>query len=108
MTAIDRNQVCDIFLGKVAALPDGRISTLIDQPDASPLREEFYMKVANKTAAQTRAHWAKLYFTGRGVPPRQAQNSAEVIKMIHSKPGAIGYVERSSLDSSVKVIYVAP
>lgn len=108
LTALNRNQVRDLFLGKVVSLPDGNSSSPIDQPDSNPLREEFYMKVANMTAAQARAHWAKLYFTGRGVPPQLCKNAAEVKKMLNSTPGAIGYLDRASLDSSVKVLFVAP
>jgi ABC-type phosphate transport system substrate-binding protein len=59
------------------------------------------------SAAQAKAIWAKLYFTGRGIPPREGTDSKEVIKLISSTPGAIGYIEKSSLDSSVKVIYDA-
>lgn len=108
LSSLSRNQVSDVFLGKVVSLPDGSSSILIDQPDSSPLREEFYMKVANKTAAQAKAHWAKLYFTGRAVPPYQGKDEAEVKTMVSSTPGAIGYIERSALDSSVKILFVAP
>jgi ABC-type phosphate transport system substrate-binding protein len=63
--------------------------------------------VTNKSAAQAKAHWAKLYFTGRGVPPHECADSGDVKRILNSTPGAIGYIERSSLDSSVKVIFVA-
>lgn len=108
LSTMSRDQVSDVFLGKVVSLPDGSSSTLIDQPASSPLREEFYMKVSNKTAAQAKAHWAKLYFTGRAVPPYQGRDEAEVKELVGSIPGAIGYIERSELDASVKVLFVAP
>ena len=104
---LSKNQVSDVFLGKVVSLPDGRSATPIDQSETNPLRNEFYLKVTNKSAAQAKAHWAKLYFTGRGVPPRECTDSGDVKKMLNSTPGAIGYIERSSLDKSVKVIFVA-
>jgi ABC-type phosphate transport system substrate-binding protein len=104
---LSKNQVCDVFLGKVASLPDGRSATPIDQPESNPLRDEFYLKVTNKSVAQAKAHWAKLYFTGRGVPPREGTDSGDVKRILNSTPGTIGYIERSSLDSSVKVIFVA-
>ena len=104
---LSRNQLSDVFLGKVAAFPDGRSVTLIDQPESSPLRDEFYLKVTNKSAAQAKAHWAKLYFTGRGAPPREGTDSAIIKQMLNSTPGAISYIERSALDNSVKVIFVA-
>jgi ABC-type phosphate transport system substrate-binding protein len=108
LTTLTRSQVGDLFLGKVVSLPDVSNPTPIDQPDSSPLREEFYMKVANRTASQAKAHWAKLYFTGRGIPPRQARDDAEVKKMVGSMHGAIGYIDASSLDRSVKVLLVVP
>lgn len=108
LAALSRNQVRDLFLGKVVSLPDGNSSAPVDQPASSPLREEFYMKVTNMTAAQARAHWAKLYFTGRGVPPRQCMNADDVKRTLNATPGAIGYLDRASLDNSVRVLYVAP
>lgn len=108
LAALNQNQVRDLFLGKVVSLPDGSNSSPVDQPDSSPLREEFYMKVANLTAAQARAHWAKLYFTGRGVPPLRARSGADVKRLLNSISGAIGYLDRASLDDSVKVLFVAP
>jgi ABC-type phosphate transport system substrate-binding protein len=104
---LSKNQVSDVFLGKVTSLPDGSNATLVDQPESSPLRDEFYLKVANKSTSQAKAHWAKLYFTGRGVPPREASDSGDVKRILNSTPGAIGYIDRSSLDSSVKVIIEA-
>jgi ABC-type phosphate transport system substrate-binding protein len=104
---LSKNQVSDVFLGKVTSLPDGSSATPIDQSESSPLRNEFYSKVTNKSAAQAKAHWAKLYFTGRGVPPHECADSGDVKRILNSTPGAIGYIERSSLDSSVKVIFVA-
>jgi ABC-type phosphate transport system substrate-binding protein len=105
--ALSKNQVRDVFLGEVVSLPDGSGAVPVDLPESSPLRDEFYSKVANKSTAQAKAHWAILHFTGRGVPPRECRDSGEVKEILSSTPGAIGYIERSSLDSSVKVIFDA-
>lgn len=104
---VSRNLVSDLFTGKVAFLPGGATAVPVDQPESNPLREEFYSKVSNKSVAQVKACWAKLYFTGRGVPPREGAGSDDVKKMVNSMPGAIGYIERASLDGSVKIIFVA-
>jgi ABC-type phosphate transport system substrate-binding protein len=104
---LNKNQVSDVFLGKVTSLPDGSNATPIDQPESSQLRDEFYFKVANKSVTQAKAHWEILHFTGRGMPPREGTGSAEIKKILNAIPGAIGYIERSSLDNTVKIIYVA-
>lgn len=104
--ALSKKQICDLFLGKVASFPDGRNAAPIDQPESNPLREEFYSRVANKSAAQVKAGWAKLFFTGRGELPREGTSSDDIKRLLNSIPGGIGYIERSSLDSSVKMIQI--
>ncbi len=104
--ALSKKQVCDLFLGKVASFPDGVNAAPIDQPESNPLREEFYTNVANKSAAQVKAGWAKLFFTGRGVLPREGTDSDDIKRLLNLIPGGIGYIERSSLDSSVKMIQI--
>jgi hypothetical protein len=106
LSSLSKEQVRDLYLGNISSLPDGRNATLIDQPQSSPLRDEFYLKVTNKSAAQAKAQWAKLYFTGRGMPPREGMDSADIKRILNSTPDAIGYIEESDLDSSVKVIFV--
>jgi ABC-type phosphate transport system substrate-binding protein len=104
---LSKNQISDVFLGKVTSLPDGSNATPIDQSESSPLRNEFYSKVSNKSTNQAKAHWAQLYFTGRGTPPREVSSSSDVKKIVNSTPGAIGYIEESAVDSSVKIIFIA-
>lgn len=104
--ALSRTQVRDLFLGYISALPDGSAAVLIDQPESSPLRNEFYLKLTNKTATQAKARWAKLYFTGRGMPPHEGSGNEEIKRFLNATPGAIGYIDQSAVDGSVKVIFV--
>jgi ABC-type phosphate transport system substrate-binding protein len=103
---LSKSQISDIFLGRITSLPDGSGVTLVDLPESNPLRNEFYLKVANKSAAQAKALWAKLYFTGRGLPPREAKDSEEIKKIVNATHGAIGYIDQSAVDKHVKVILV--
>jgi ABC-type phosphate transport system substrate-binding protein len=104
VTALDSAQVADIFLGKTTRFPDGSLATPIDLNEESALRERFYAHYTGKSPAQVKAHWAKIIFTGRGQPPRQAMSSAEAKKMIVDNPQAIGYLEASQVDNSVRVL----
>lgn len=104
VTALSKNQVVDIFLGRVSRFPDGEPALPIDQAEGSAARDEFYAKFAGKSAAQIKAHWAKIIFTGRGQPPEEVSNSIEVKKLVVKNPNAIGYIERSMVDGSVRVL----
>lgn len=102
--ALTNNQVADIFLGKTSRLPNGGQVIPIDQAEGSVPRDEFYTKFTGKSAAQLKAHWSKIIFTGRGQPPLAVSNSVELKKRIAENPQAIGYIENSDVDGSVRAL----
>jgi ABC-type phosphate transport system substrate-binding protein len=104
ITQLSDNEIADVFLGKLTRLPGGTALQPLDQAEGSSAREAFYAKFTGKSPAQVKAFWSKLIFTGRGRPPRSLANDAEVIRALHDNPGAIGYVERASIDASARVL----
>ena len=105
ITALSKSQLADIFLGKTNRFPDGTQAAPIDQAEGSAARDEFYDKIVGKTAAQIKAYWSKIIFTGRGQPPPTVSNPAEMKKRISDNPAAIGYLDRSMVDDSVRVVF---
>jgi ABC-type phosphate transport system substrate-binding protein len=95
---LSKEQIADIYLAKNSAW------TPIDQAAGSSIYGEFYQKVTGRDAAQVKAIWSKILFTGRGVPPKQMLDSTAVKKAVAANPKAVGYIEKSAVDSSVKVI----
>lgn len=104
VTAMTNEQVADIFLGKTTRLPGGAAAVPIDLDEESPVRERFYTQFTGKSPAQVKAHWSKIIFTGRGQPPRQAANAAEARQLVADNPNAVGYLEASMVDASVRVV----
>jgi ABC-type phosphate transport system substrate-binding protein len=104
VTSLSRNQVVDIFLGKVARFPNGVQAVPIDQVEGAAARDEFYARFAGKSPAQVKAHWSKIIFTGRGQPPKAVKNSSETKKQLALNPNAIGYIELAAVDASVRVV----
>jgi hypothetical protein len=102
--ALSKSDVADIFLGKVIRVAEGAPAVPIDQPESSVVREEFYRETTGKTLAQLKSHWSKILFTGRGQPPRMVPDSAEVKKALAANPFAIGYIEDTEIDPSVRVL----
>jgi ABC-type phosphate transport system substrate-binding protein len=107
-TTLRAEQVAAIFLSQTGRFPGGEEAIALDLPVGSPLRDEFYNKVAARTPALMKAYWTKMVFTGRGQPPRELPNSAAVRKMVAENPAMIAYIDRSALDASVKAIQVTP
>jgi ABC-type phosphate transport system substrate-binding protein len=100
-SSMTKDQVAQFFLGKSSAF------TPVDQPDSAPVRAEFYKKVTDKEASQVKALWSKLVFTGKATMPKEVGDSAAVKKAVAADPKAIGYIEKSAVDASVKVVYSA-
>lgn len=98
------DQVASIFLGKSSTLPSGATAAAVDQAEGSAVREQFYAKVAGKQAAQVKAAWSRLVFSGKATPPKELGSSADVKKFVAANPDAIGYIEKSAVDGSVKVV----
>lgn len=102
--ALRPDQVAAIFLGQSARFPGGALATAVDQPLGSEERNQFYQRVAGKSPALLKAHWSKMVFTGRGQPPRELQGDQAVRRAVAEDPGLVGYIERESLDPSVKPV----
>jgi len=104
VTTLSKGQLADIFLGRVSRFPDGVRAVPIDQAEGSVVRDEFYAKVAGKSPAQVKAYWSKIIFTGRGQPPRAVTSSREMKERIRENPAAIGYIDATLADDSVRII----
>ena len=90
-------QAAQFFLGK------STLFTPIEHTEGA-LRNEFSQKVLGKDSAQVKTQWSKLVFTGKGTAPKEYGSSAEVKKAVAADVQASGYIEKSAVDDSVKVI----
>jgi ABC-type phosphate transport system substrate-binding protein len=101
-TRMFSEQAAQFFIGKSS------LFTPVEHTDGASLRNEFYTKVLGKDSSQVKAIWSKLVFTGKGTAPKEYGSSAEVKKAVAADPQAIGYIEKSAADDSVKVILTIP
>jgi ABC-type phosphate transport system substrate-binding protein len=101
--SLTSDQASQIFLGKAATFPGGAQAVPIDQADGAA-HDEFYSKVSGKDSAQVKAYWSKIIFTGKGQPPKEVPGNADVKKLVADNPNMIGYIDKSAVDGSVKVV----
>ena len=96
-------QVSAMYLGNATTFPDGGALALADQPESAGIRSDFYQKATGRSVAQVKATWARITFTGKGTPPKELKSDADVKAFVASDPKAIGYIDSSAVDGSVKV-----
>lgn len=104
VTAMEAEQVAQIYTGASRMFPNGSTASPVDQTEGSAVREEFLAKVVGRSSAQIKAVWSRLIFSGKGTPPKALASSAEVKKLVAAEPNAIGFMERSAVDDTVKVV----
>jgi ABC-type phosphate transport system substrate-binding protein len=101
--SLSTEQVAALYLGNATTFPDGGGVALADQSESANARNDFYQKATGRSAAQVKATWARITFTGKGTPPKELKSDADVKAFVASNPKAIGYIDSSAVDSSVKV-----
>lgn len=96
---LTRDQVADVFLGRSPrAVP-------VDQPHDAPIRADFYRLATGRDLAQVRAVWSRVIFTGKARAPKEYADSAAVKRAVAENPRAVGYIEKSAVDATVKVAH---
>ena len=101
---ISKDDIASLYLAKTKTFPGGKNATTLDLPEGSPARVEVVSKVVGKDEAQMKAYWARLIFTGKGVPAQVMENDAAVKAHVAKNADAIGFIEVISVDSTVKVV----
>jgi ABC-type phosphate transport system substrate-binding protein len=101
-TKMFSEQAAQFFIGK------STMFTPIEHSEGAAIRGEFDQKVLGKDPSQVKAIWSKLVFTGKGSAPKEYSSSAEVKKAVAADVTAIGYIEKSAVDDTVKVILTVP
>lgn len=99
LTPLNREQVADAFLGRMAGIEP------IDLAEGNPVREAFYTKLVGKSAHQLKSYWARLEFTGKAMPPRQYRDGRELKRYLSHSPRAIAYLDKSDVDSSLRIVF---
>ena len=100
--AMTPDQAAQYFLGRSNSL------TPFDLAGQSSLRTEFYQKLTGKDQDQVKAIWSKIVFTGRGLPPREYGTSGAIRHAVAADRNAIGYIDSSVVDGTVKVVLTLP
>lgn len=102
--AVSADDLNRLFLGRASSFADGSKATPLNMAEGTPARDEFDSKVLSRSAAQLKAYWSKLVFTGKGTPPKELADDAAIKAAVAADSSAIGYISSSSVDASVKVV----
>jgi ABC-type phosphate transport system substrate-binding protein len=106
VTSIDERFLRNAYLRKEIEWSDGQAILPVDLVTRYSVRDQFTHHVLKKTAAQLKSYWNQRLFSGKGVPPPEADVSADVIAYVLANPGAVGYLPADLDPGGAKVVEV--
>ena len=104
---LSRQQAEQLYLGRTRSLPDGTPVALAALP-AGRQPGRFYAPRTRKHPTPLRANRSRMVFTGRALPPQQAENVRELGARLMTDPNLIGYLSAADADPRLKVLLKLP
>ncbi len=103
VVALSADDIVRIFLKKRRLWDDGQPVVPINQEAGSLPRERFTQQIFGTDSSRLGTYWNEQYFHGI-LPPITLSSSAAVKRYVAGDRNAIGYVELSQTDDSVRVV----
>lgn len=105
ITQLSQDDLTRIFLIKTKTYPNEKPVVPFIPREDDPTRLQFEAAVLEKSPMQVKAYWTRLLFTGRGNPPANLDSADQIKKKVAESPSAIGYIDSTAVDKTVRVVY---
>ena len=94
---LSKGVIKQLFLEQPVSLNTSDPIQVYDQPNGSPIYAEFYKDVFDWSLIRINNYWNSNIFNGQGDPLPKLNDDREVIAVVEGTPGAISYIDSSSL-----------
>jgi hypothetical protein len=112
MKTITREELRNVYLGKLGFWSDNTKVVAFDRPVDREAGQSFYRDVLKMVPARFRHHWQSQQLSGRGIAPEPVAGVEDVIARVAAVPGGIAYLHTSEVPKvppkGVLLISVAP
>ena len=101
---LSAKEVRAIYLAKTNAFPSGDKVQPLDINNNDEIKNKFSKDVLRKSPSSLNSYWSRMIFSAKGTPPQSLSMAAVKVKVANDK-SAIGYIDSSMVDDSVRVVY---
>ena len=102
--SVSTNALRAIFGMRLRNWPNQTPAHVFVLRDDNPTHSAFSKQILNIYPHQLRLAWDRLVFSGTGQAPTEVGSEEEMRQQVAKTPGAIGYLPRSMVDDSVRVL----
>ena len=103
---VQRKTLRAIFGMRKRSWGDGQSITVFVLDDGDERHLEFCEHSLGMLPYSLRRNWDRLIFSGTGRAPVRVKSIEEMMRLVATTPGAIGYIEKERADESVSVLQI--
>ena len=104
--ALTKSKARMLYKGRTKKLNGSIKIVLVDLPEKSIHREEFYNMLLGKSVSQMNGYWASLSFSGKGTPPEELSSDdiKEIIEWLNKNPNGIAYAPVTAVPENANIL----
>ena len=106
LPTLSKSKARMLYKGKTKKLNGSVKIILVDLPEHSIHREEFYNMLLGKSVTQMNGYWASQSFSGKGKPPEELSSDdiKEIIEWLNKNPNGIAYAPISAVPENANIL----
>ncbi|WP_265946001.1 hypothetical protein [Dechloromonas sp. A34] len=93
-----------LYTGRIVSI-NQQSAIPVNLPPGHPVRKQFLETVLGQDEGHYTGYWLVRRYVGKGAPPLEVSDIDELIRVVQSTPGAVGYVPVSRLPRGANVIW---
>lgn len=104
--ALSKSKTRMLYKGRTKKLNGSIKIVLVDLPETSILREDFYNMLLGKSISQMNGYWASLSFSGKGTPPEELNSDdiKDILEWLNQNPNGIAYAPVSAVPNNANIL----
>lgn len=104
--ALSKSKTRMLYKGRTKKLNGSIKIVLVDLPDTSILREDFYNMLLGRSISQMNGYWASLSFSGKGTPPEELSSDdiKDILEWLNQNPNGIAYAPVSAVPDNANIL----
>ncbi len=101
--SISKSELLDLYTGETSIWRDGEPVVVFDLKERGKTRKTFY-KFLGMASSRIKSIWLKRMLLGEADPPQSLKSEEELLRKISTTQGAIGFLDRSKPNGTVKIL----
>ncbi len=101
--SVSKSELLDLYTGETSIWRDGEPVVVFDLKEKGKTRKTFY-KFLGMASSRIKSIWLKRMLSGEADPPESLKSEEELLRKISTTQGAIGFLDRSKPNGTVKIL----